>query len=49
MRNSIIILINIVTMFNPKEKLEQIRRSKAVKEETSSFLAENTNPVPLFP
>jgi hypothetical protein len=36
-------------MFNPKEKLEQIRRNKTVKEETSTFLAENSNPVPLFP
>lgn len=36
-------------MFNPKEKLEQIRRNKTAKEETSTFLAENSNPVPLFP
>lgn len=35
-------------MFNAKEKLEQIRRNKTAKEETSSFLAENNNPVPLF-
>ena len=35
-------------MFNIKEKLEQIRKNKAVKEEVSSFQAENNNPEPLF-
>ena len=35
-------------MFNPKERLEQLRKNKTVKEEATSFLAENNNPVPLF-
>lgn len=35
-------------MFNPKERLEQLRKTKIAKEETSSFLASNNNPVPLF-
>jgi phage shock protein A len=35
-------------MFNPKERLEQLRKTKTAKEEASSFLAHNNNPVPLF-
>jgi phage shock protein A len=35
-------------MFNPKERLEQLRKTKVAKEEASSFLATNNNPVPLF-
>jgi hypothetical protein len=34
-------------MFNPKERLEQIRRSKTTKEETSNYLSDNPAP-PLF-
>lgn len=35
-------------MFNPKERLEQLRKTKIAKEEASSFLAQNNNPEPLF-
>lgn len=34
-------------MFNPKERLEQIRKNKSVREEVNTYIADTPSP-PLF-
>lgn len=37
-----------MSQFNPKELLEKIRKNKIIKEEASTFLADNNGAAPLF-